>query len=535
MAFWGKLMGAITTGWRAGVEAYRFGPVAPEFANIQAEYNIRWALYTGELFDSLLRKAEFGADTEIYRNTKLLWKHHEAVVDFYAGVIYYGALSTDGQPLPDGVPNAIPFVEQTGDDERDQLLRMAYSELFSAWNWQQQMSLRPMYAAALGDCLTELIDDTERRFVYPQVVWPGYVRDIEIDYVGNVRSYVLEYRVTEKQADGTDGDTYMFRKEVDKEAFRFYRDDKLVQSYANVYGFVPAIWDRHRIGAPGRVRGKAATDGTRQALLQLNSLFGHALDFQHRAFWVPIMVAGAPVPKRHGTDEPQVNMAAPPNGTSFAELFRWRAVPAGAQLLQPTFDVGKTLDMIRDIREGILAENPEASFYQQLREMQQVTAPGAERLMGDVKNRVDLVRAGMDPNTVKLFQMAISMCGMRAHDTSRDGWLRPGARLDRRRMVFVPFDLQSYDRGELDMVIRPRPIVLPTEMERMEAERVKVEIAAAKERLMLASSFEELGYPRASAGDDGGRVVTAEDMAAERQAAFERTMNAGGFGEDYQG
>lgn len=524
---------AIATGWRAGVDTYRFGPVPPEWDSVQRDYILRWALYTGELFDTMLRGSAVGDDTEIYRNTKLLWKHHEAVVDFYAGVIYYGALSTDGQPLPDDVPNAIPFVPQTPTPDRNQALTLAYSELFSAWNWQQQMSLRPMYAAALADCLTELVDDTERRFVYPQIVWPGYVKDIEIDYVGNVRRYVLEYRVTEKRADGTTGDTYLYRKEVDKEMFRHYRDDKLTREYENVYGFVPAIWDRHRIGAPGRVRGRSATDGTRQALMQLNSLLGHAIDFQHKAFWVPMMVSGRFGPSAPGSDK-QVDLGAPPSGVSFAELFKWVPVPEGAQLLQPTFDIGKTREMVEEVRKGVLDENPEARFYQQLREMQQVTAPGAERLMGDVKNRVDLVRAGMDPNTVKLFQMAISMCGFRAHDTSQDGWLRPGQRLDRRRMVFVPFDLQSYDRGELDMVIRPRPIVLPTEMERMEVERVKIEIAAAKERLMLASSFEELGYPLETPRPDG-KPVTAEAMAAERQEQFATALNRGDFGGDYEG
>src|SRR5690606_18200545 len=315
------------------------------------------------LFDTMLRGSAVGDDTEIYRNTKLLWKHHEAVVDFYAGVIYYGALSTDGAPLPDDVPNAIPFVPQTPTPDRDQALTLAYSELFSAWNWQQQMSLRPMYAAALADCLTELVDDTERRFVYPQIVWPGYVKDIEIDYVGNVRRYVLEYRVTEKKADGTTGETYTYRKEVDGEVIRHYREDKLTSTVRNPYGFVAAIWDRHRIAAPGAVRGKSATDGTRQALYQLNSLFGHAADFQHKAFEVPPMLASSVKPR---AEETPAALGAPPSaGRELAERYRMRYVPTDASLLQPTFDVGKTLDMIKEIREGILAENPEASFYQQ--------------------------------------------------------------------------------------------------------------------------------------------------------------------------
>src|SRR5690606_23731482 len=127
-------------------------------------------------------------------------------------------------------------------------------------------------------------------------IWPGYVKEIELDYVGNVRRYVLEYRTHEKRTDGTIN-SYLYRKEVDKETFRYFRDGQPYDQYGtgsvvpNRWGFVPAIWDRHRVGAPGHVRGRAAIDGTRQALIQLNSLFSHAFDFQRKVFFAPVMIA----------------------------------------------------------------------------------------------------------------------------------------------------------------------------------------------------------------------------------------------------
>lgn len=501
----GRLMHAISTGMSAGLDEYRSGPQPSAWDDQMRLYATRWAEYTGVLFEQMARRNDYRADPRIYANTKLLWKHHEAVVDFYAGVIYQGALSTDGETLPDGTRGAIPWDPQTPNDERDALLMVALAELQSAWNWQQQMSLRPMYGAALGDCLTELVDDTERRFIYPQIVWPGYVKHIELDYVGNVRAYTLEYRVSETEPRPR---TYLYRKEVDGDAFRYFEDDKLIRTDPNPYGFVPATWDRHRIAAPGAVRGKAATDGTRQGLYQLNSLFSHSFDFQHKAFWVPYMVAG----KNAGTSTATTDTSAPPDGATLAQTFKWIKVAEGSQLLQPTFDVGKTLEMIKDIREGILAENPEASFYQQMREMQQVTAPGAERLMGDVKNRVDLARAGYDAQTVKLFQMAIAMCGMRAKDTSVVGWARAGSpALNRRRQAFLSFDLESFGRGDLDMTIMPRPIVNPTEQERMETELLKAQVIGAEEGITTEWGIQQL-YPDMKESD-------AKKLAADRQAA----------------
>ena len=40
------------------------------------------------------------------------------------------------------------------------------------------------------------------------------------------------------------------------------------------------------------VRGRSATDGTIQQLMQLNSIFSHAFDFQRKAFFAPIIVKG---------------------------------------------------------------------------------------------------------------------------------------------------------------------------------------------------------------------------------------------------
>src|SRR5690606_22060601 len=161
---------------------------------------------------------------------RLLWKHVEAVVDFYAATVYQGTLSTDGKPLSDGNLSAIPIEPQTPGKKWDNDLRKALGELWAAWNWQQQKSFRPMYTAAFGDCLTELVDDTDRRFIYPQVIWPGYVKEIELDYVGNVRRYVLEYRTHEKRTDGTIN-SYLYRKEVDKETFRYFRDGQPYDQY----------------------------------------------------------------------------------------------------------------------------------------------------------------------------------------------------------------------------------------------------------------------------------------------------------------
>ena len=505
----------------AALDAWRNGPVPPELDAIQRAYWERWAQYSGELFASVSTSNPYRNDPAIYQGTKLLWKHTEAVVDFYAGVVYQGALADDPEQgaipwklLVKGDPTEVDTDDAGNATPRPSPARnlwLAILELQAAWNWQQQMAFAPMYAAALGDCLTELVDDLDRRFVYPQIVWPGYVKDITIDYVGNVRAYTLEYPVEERDERGSVTGRYRYRKDVDEEAFRHYRDDKPFDKdgsgtavMPNPYGFVPAVWDRHRIGAPGLVRGKSATDGTRQALLQLNSLFSHAFAYQRKAFFQPIVISA---PGGGGTRT--VDLSAP-NGTveEIEQEQKYITVPQGANLLQAQMDIGKTREMLQDIRENILAENPEASYYQQLREMSQVTAPGAERLMGDVKSRVDLVRAGADVGTVKRFQMAISMCGWRANGND---WKarNPGRALTPRQAVFLPFDLESFDRGELDCTILPRPLVPLSEQERLE-------LILLKESIRTPWGMGEAGMSE----DDITAITGARRAEADERAAL---------------
>jgi hypothetical protein len=269
----------------------------------------------------------------------------------------------------------------------------------------------------------------------------------------------------------------------------------------NPFGFVPAVWDRHRV--KWGERGGAATDGTTQALMQLNSMFSQAFDFQRKVFFAPIIVKGQLVDQATTA----VSAARPPKvadiGASLPSSINFLQGGVDADIVQPTFDIGKTLEMLKEIREGILAENPEASFYQQMREMSNVSAPGAEQMMGDVKNRTFLARAGYDMGTVKLFQMAISMCGYHANNGS---W---GKELTARQQAFKPYTIDSYKKGEMDMTIASRPIVPLSEGERLD-------IVLKKESIQTQWGLEQLGLSE----DEAIRILE------ERENQFEVVATA---------
>ena len=174
----------------AGLAAWRGwggGSAEPAVLDPAAKYAQCWAFWDGTWRNDPAVRGQRAGDGRLYANTRLVWNLARASTRLYAQTVYMGDLSTDGTPLPDGTLGAIPLDPQTGTAAGNAAVWRGCAELWAMWNWRQGMSLRPKYAAILGDCLTELVDDAARGRVSPRTVWPGYVTDLELDIVGNVK------------------------------------------------------------------------------------------------------------------------------------------------------------------------------------------------------------------------------------------------------------------------------------------------------------------------------------------------------------
>lgn len=465
----------------------------------------------------------------LYANTRYVWHHVQAVGDFYGTHAYIGSLSTDGEPLPDGRLDAIPLDPQVADDDADPgnvAIKRAVAQLWQLWQWQNMMSIPPLYAAVLGDCFISLVDDARRQKVMPNIIWPGYVTDTQLDEVGNVKAITERYRV--KKPEGTfygvfqRGEEYDFRKEVDQEAFRYFRDDKPYDEYGegpvvpNPYGFVPYVQLRYK--PTWGVRGMSVIDGTLGALNEVNSFFSHAIDYQRKAFAMPIMVIGMTT----AAGQRSVQVGRPPDDESFDDVVARTlaqsqdVLPArdGGDIKQATFDVGQTIAMFQELKTGILNESPEAKFYEALGNLSQATGPGIERALGDATNRMKKFRANTDPQYVKLFQMAITMMGQRIRDGDY-------GQLKRWHEPFAPFDLASYDDGALDFTIKDRPVVPETETERLAVEQARANVVLTRKQLSTEAELVQAGV-----SDEDAKVIIAERRAAAEESA--RLFDAGG-------
>jgi hypothetical protein len=123
-------------------------------------------------------------------------------------------------------------------------------------------------------------------------------------------------------------------------------------------------------------------------------------------------------------------------------------------------------------------------------------------LLGDAVAKCRRARTGYDANTVKLFQMGISMCAFRVN---AGDW---GTKLTKRQQVFKDFTLDSYKAGDIDFGISDRPVVLPTESER-------VQLIAQKENLQTEAAMIEAGVDKTLAA-----AIVKQKREAQEVATF---------------
>lgn len=418
-----------------------------EFATSAGSYSYLWAYYIGSAFEDLTTWQQYKRDNRLYRYIRNIYNPARRLVDFYAGAVYPGVLTltSDAQSQPANIQQAVPL----GDDVSDEL-RAAIGQLWQWWNWQANKALMVRYGAALGDCLVELSDEPEHGKVLASVTWPGWVDDLVLDNQGNVKSYALEYTTSD------DAGEYIYRKEIDGARIVTYRNGEITSQASNPYGFVPAVWIKHcdlggDHGAPA-LRNLGKWD-------ELNSLAAHVHDRLHVKLSAPVMITGDgsitnlyETAKKADSATQESSRAYGSMSTAENEALKLLHGPTGGDVVTIDMDVTDSLAYMQQLIGEIEQDHPELTMYNKLREMATVTGPGAQRIMGDVSTLVLEAQAQYDMQSVKLFQMATAIAGWRA---GNGDW----GDLSTAQAKFLPFDLDSYARGDLDMTIQPRPLV----------------------------------------------------------------------------
>lgn len=449
MALWSNYMTAI----RNATSAFRFtlrnpgDSVANDlYSDRLRQYALGWNAYTNQAFSALSGYQDYARGSGLYEKTRAIYNPATVIVDFYASHVYQGVLTDDGMTLPDGEQLAIPISRDASPE-----LKAAIAQLWQWGNWQQHMSLGVMYGAAMGDMFVEGVENIEKGRVWPQVIPPPHIKEIEFDERGNVTYYEKEYSFYSR----ADKRAYIYTKRVSKERIETLRDNQPFDYgggavYDNPFGFVPLVHNAHR--NLGTLPGAPAMRNWSK-IEACNSLASRVDAYIRVQSQSPQLISGTGKITAAESDARK---------TSENDL-KLLKVDGDVTVHQLTgnLDIAAAEKRIESMLTEIEHDHPEATMYAQLRSMGEVTGPAAERLMGDVRGYVQRARAGYDDATRRILQMCVSMAAMRVRD-GFEGWQNPSAQ----QQKFTPFALDSYERGDIDFSIEPRPLIPMTSFER---------------------------------------------------------------------
>ena len=482
------LVGRLTMAMGAGVSAFRRAFTDPNeqagrLAESAERYRYLWGLYENTLYDDL-QMVSYRQRNGLYRRIRGLYNPTRRVCDFYAAMVY-----------PGGVQD---LVIETENDALDAAVRQVWQ-----WsNWQRGKSLIARFGAVAGDVLAVVVDDPDKAKVRIEVVWPGQITGLTLDSYGNVQEYRREHDSVDEN-----GRSYRYAKEVDKESIRTFRNNvptgynDLPPEYPNPYGFVPAVWCRHR--DLGGDHGEPAVGGVTGKIDEINELASILHDRMTAIARSPLII----------TSDASMKAILRPNGQATGadeftpvdrESIRTLRMPVGSGVEMLPLDFSQMLTAMDRMTTEIEADLPELALFRELRGMSQLTGPAARRLMADVEGRVQDAAAGYDEQCVKLFQMAVAIGGWRLGD---GGWAGRTAQ----QAKFAGFGLESYQKGDLDMSLAPRPLLTETRREELEEALLAEQVGISRAEVLkdLGYSEERIAEMQAEKADEAGSAGAA--------------------------
>lgn len=402
---------------------------------------------------------QYKADHRLPTWIKASYNPVQRVIDWYAGHLYRGTWTEDGRPLPDGTPNLIPIPSDVWAARPD-----AVTAAFQALTWSNFRSVLFALTARtclLGNQFVEIVADVDgppaSRKVKARGVPLSQLVDFELNAGGDVKRYVLAYRTT--IGDWT-GD---YRKEVDGETVRIFHDDRLVQLIRHPYGFCPGVWFSSRLRGSS-VFGASLVAGVLGKLDRINALSAHTEANISRRLNMPLLLLGedgqltmvqAGADRTPPAEESAVHPAirtvvtqrVTENGIRFAA---WSAKGGNAIPMIGDVDLAGVNARIAAMVGEVESDLPEIVFDEQLRQMSQVTGPGADGMIGDVRARYDEVQGNLDAALVKVMQMCITIGAIHYH---AGDWDDERGNTTRQQALFRLFEtraVETVDRTEPD-------------------------------------------------------------------------------------
>jgi hypothetical protein len=505
--------------WRGSATLAASDQAGQSFTPTLGRYELAEKYYANAMYERYdakeqAIKAWYGLPRQIRPVLSLV----KPAIDWWPNTLFGGVWTADGRPASDGQPNLLPYDNDTPDD-----VRLAMQTAFTWANGAAEIPAWCRKLATIGDGFAEIEVDYEREKAYPVFQHPKHITNIEWNRSGDVIAYTIEI----PRQDGKNEQGYLWGKTVTKETVTTLRNGK-AYSYVegepaempNPWGFVPAVWVQH-INVGGQ-HGAGVMDGLYPVIDEVCGAVGATIDFIHKFVKQRVLIETTDTAGMKRV----IDSETKPGST--AELASPRAeretqtvqgVPPGTAVhrLIENLGLAEADPHIQRLLTNIEKNVPELTIDEKIAAQRQASFPGAWATAQPMQRRVNHVFINEVTALGKLGQMATSINGEMLR---RGGWGRDGRTRTAAQDAFRPFDLGSYDRGELQVSFVTPRLISPL-MSELAAE------AAAIERLKYPSSLLHVGYSLTDIYGEGNEPERVPGMLEQRQE--EREQDAANF------
>jgi len=179
----------------------------------------------------------------MYKYTRNLYNPAYRLAEFWRTVLWGGILDLEG-----GETGAIPIRTTSA------TLRKAVAQCWRDSDFDMTKDILTLHATTMGDAGIKIVDSPEKKKVYLKCIHPSNIRDVVLDFRGNVKGYVLEEQRTVDNRDATYvevcergvGDNIVYTTYKDGEPYAW---NGVQARWTVPYGFVPFVLLNHnRVG-----------------------------------------------------------------------------------------------------------------------------------------------------------------------------------------------------------------------------------------------------------------------------------------------
>lgn len=491
-------------------------PFAPE----TTWYDILTGYLNNNPYD-VIRASSYKSAWGLPRSMRAIYNPAHRAVNWYSGHVYpqgYGDI-----PYADGTP---PEIEA------------AVNAAFLTWgNWGRLKNIYVKTGAGMGNVLLEVESDAASGRIYPTVVHPKYVTDIELNHRGDVLSYTLEL----PRYDDETQRPYRYGKTVTRETVTTLYDgeprgyDGNDATMDNPFPFVPAVWVPHT--ATGEPLGAPVIDGVLGKIDEVNRIVTSIHDYIGKFNRQGLIFATDGPPQSLKSVIDQKNAAKRGRTADFEEPHADSdelgilIAPPDTKVFKPmdNMGIGEAFQYVERLLGELADDLPETTLDKDLRAMSTVTGPGATRMTSDVVNRLAEAQDNYDWGLIRAAQMSITMGAILAR-SGVEGWRN----LNDAQRAFLEFSENSWNLGELAFELDDRPLLTPTEQERAQTALLMESISTPSGLEMAGLSpkqiYGENERGEANAPERSPGIIAEKQQAARDAADASATRFNSGLG-----